>query len=289
MTSLSPHSAILLIQCPDQQGIVFAVTGWISRNLGNILYLEQHVDHLDGSFFMRAEWDLRGFRIPEAEIAETFSAEIAIPFRMCWGIHFSHRRPRMALFASRLSHCLYDLLSRCTSAEWAVDVPLIISNHGQLESVARRFDIPFHHLPVSAATRRPVEAAQLELLAGARVDFVVLARYMQILSPEFIARYPMRIINIHHSFLPAFPGARPYHSASERGVKIIGATSHYVTAELDSGPIIEQDVVKVSHLDSVDDFVRKGRDLEKIVLARAVRNHFMRKVLVHNNRTVVFS
>ncbi|MEX0730397.1 MAG: formyltetrahydrofolate deformylase [Aquisalimonadaceae bacterium] len=284
----SSQSAILLIHCADQRGLIAAVTDFISRHQGNILDLDQHVDASRGVFFMRVEWDLTHFEIPREAIGERFELTIAGVFGMRWRLHFSDEIPRMAIFCSRLSHCLYDLLARCNFGEWRVEVPLIISNHEDLRPVAESFGVPFHVLPVTPQTKSEAEARQRELLQTHDVDFVVLARYMQILSADFISRYPERIINIHHSFLPAFAGARPYHAAHDRGVKIIGATSHYVTTELDAGPIIEQDVARVTHKDSVEDLVRRGRDLEKVVLARAVWKHLERKVLSYDNRTVVF-
>ncbi|KAB7622773.1 formyltetrahydrofolate deformylase [Alkalilimnicola sp. S0819] len=285
--SHEPRAATLLIHCPDRSGLVGEITGFIARNGGNILDLDQHVDAEKQVFFMRVVWDIEQFDIPAEQIANRFEYELAQPLQMRWQLHFSNEVPRMALFVSRLSHCLYDILSRIQAREWQVEVPLIISNHQDLAHIAERFDIPYYHLPITPENKPEQEAAQLELLARHQVDFVVLARYMQILSPEFIARYPERIINIHHSFLPAFAGARPYHAAHARGVKIIGATSHYVTSELDAGPIIAQDVAHVSHRDAVDDLVRKGRDLEKLVLARAIWHHIKRKVLCYDNRTVV--
>ncbi len=282
------QSAILLVHCRDQRGLISAVTEFLSRHGGNIIDLDQHVDAIRGIFFMRVEWHLDRFALPRHEIGDAFAAEIAGPFDMHWRLHFSDDRPRMAILCSRLSHCLFDLLARCQSAEWNVDVPVIISNHPDLRSVAERFNIPFEHVPVSAGNKPEAEQRQLELLEHHAVDLVVLARYMQILSPTFIGHYPERIINIHHSFLPAFAGARPYHAAHERGVKVIGATSHYVTPELDAGPIIEQDVARVTHKDSVQDLVRQGRDLETVVLSRAVWKHLQRKVLCYDNRTVVF-
>ena len=237
---------------------------------------------------MRLEWELSEFAIPKVKIGEYFETLLAKRYAMHWTLDFSTDVSRMAIFVSKLPHCLYDLLSRCRSKEWNVEVPLIVSNHPNLASVAAQFEIPFHVLPVTKENKREQEAKQIQLLEEADVDLVVLARYMQIVTPEFIERFPMRIINIHHSFLPAFPGARPYHSAHDRGVKIIGATSHYVTAELDAGPIIEQDVTRVSHRDSVGDLIRKGRDLEKVVLSRAVWRHLQRETLVADNRTVVF-
>jgi formyltetrahydrofolate deformylase len=239
-------------------------------------------------FFMRVEWDLINFSIPAQEISATFATLVGTRFSMQWWLHFSGEVPRMALFVSRQPHCFYDILARFEAKEWQVQIPLIISNHPDLQTVAERLGIDYFHLPLNQDNRQAQEQKQLELLEQYQVDFIVLARYMQILGAGFIQKFRQRIINIHHSFLPAFPGARPYHSAHERGVKIIGATSHYVTAELDAGPIIEQDVVRVSHEDSVEDMIRKGRDLEKIVLARAVWHHLRRNVLVCGNRTLVF-
>jgi formyltetrahydrofolate deformylase len=285
----NPHSAILLVHCADRRGLVASVTEFIFKNKGNILYLDQHVDTHKGVFFMRVEWDLAQFTIPTSKIGEYFETLIAHEYAMHWQLYFSDEVPRMAIFVSRLPHCLYDILSRCGTGEWQVEVPLIISNHDYLEPVARNFGIDYHVVPITRENRHEQEQRQLELLRDYRIDFIVLARYMQILSEEFVAHYPDKIINIHHSFLPAFPGARPYHSAYERGVKIIGATSHYVTSDLDAGPIIDQDVVRVSHKDSVDDLVRKGRDLEKMVLARAIWYHLRREILVYDNRTLIFA
>lgn len=282
-------SAILLIECPDKRGLVASVTGFLFKNGGNIIDLEQHVDAGKQTFYMRVEWEMEAFAIARAGLGAAFRKEVADRFAMSWRLHFSDETPRMAIFVSRLPHCLYDILSRYQSGEWRVEVPLIISNHPDLEGVAKSFNIDFHALPVTPENRQAQEKRQLALLQEHSIDFVVLARYMQILTPEFISMYPDRIINIHHAFLPAFAGARPYHSAYERGVKVIGATSHYVIPELDAGPIIEQDVVHVSHKDTVDDLVRKGRDLEKIVLSRAIWCHLQRKVLVSGNRTILFS
>jgi formyltetrahydrofolate deformylase len=281
-------SAILLIYCKDKSGIVNAVTDFIFNNGGNILQLDQHVDAEPQRFFMRIEWDLKGFKINAEDIGNKFDTQVSMPFEMQWQLFFSDDVPRMALFVSRLPHCFYDILARYEAGEWQLEIPLIISNHPELEVVAKRFDIDYHYLPVTPEKKKQQEARQLELLAQYKIDFIVLARYMQILSESFIEQYPQRIINIHHSFLPAFPGSKPYHSAHERGVKIIGATSHYVTTELDAGPIIEQDVVHISHEDSVQDMVRKGRDLEKIVLSRAIWNQLGRNILVCGNKTVVF-
>jgi len=282
------NSAILLIHCPDQKGLVIAVTEFIFKNGGNILHLDQHVDEQQSVFFMRVQWDLETFAIPNDRISEYFETLVASRFDMHFQIHFSGEKPRMALFVSKLPHCFYDLLARYESGELEVEIPVIVSNHDDMRPVAERLGIDYHRIEITKDNKLEQEQKQMELLARHNIDFVVLARYMQILSEQFIDAYPQRIINIHHSFLPAFPGARPYHSAYQRGVKIIGATSHYVTTELDAGPIIEQDVSRVSHEDSVEDMVRKGRDLEKIVLARAVWNHLHRNVLVYDNRTVVF-
>jgi formyltetrahydrofolate deformylase len=281
-------SAILLVHCPDREGIVHAITGFISANRGNILYLDQHVDYEKGRFFMRVEWDLARFSVAEEQIGEQFQQHVAAGLDMRWQLYFSSKRPRMALFVSRLPHCFYDILARYESGEWQIDLPLIVSNHRDMQHVADRHGIDYCYLPVNSGNKQEQEARQLELLQQHNIDFIVLARYMQILSGKFVNQYPQRIINIHHSFLPAFPGRRPYHSAYERGVKIIGATSHYVTTELDAGPIIDQDVVHISHKDTVEDMIRKGRDLEKIVLARAIWHQIRRNILVCDNRTMIF-
>lgn len=287
--SSSPASAKLLIHCPDRKGVVSSITEFIFKNNGNITYLDQHVDQSSNTFFMRVEWNLEGFSIPRRKIGEDFGTLIGNSFNMTWKLHFSDETPRMAIFCSKLPHCLYDILSRWKSGELDIYIPLIISNHLDLEPVAKQFGIDFHHFEVTPENKVEQEEKQLKLLKENKIDFIVLARYMQILSKGFVEVYKNRVINIHHSFLPAFPGARPYHSAYERGVKIIGATSHYVTSELDAGPIIEQDVARASHADSVEDLIRKGRDLEKIVLSRAIWLHVNRKTLVYNNRTVIFS
>ena len=287
MNTEASRSFILLISCPDQRGIVAAVTTFISHNNGNIIHLDQHVDFQENVFFMRVEWEERGFAIARDRIPEQFH-DIATKFRMQWQLHNSDAVSRMAVFVSKESHCLYDVLSRVQAEGWRVEVPLIVSNHPDLESVARNFGIAFHLFPMTGKNKDEQEKREIELLKQNRIDFVVLARYMQILSEPFVAAYPHRIINIHHSFLPAFPGAKPYHSAYARGVKIIGATSHYVTSELDTGPIIEQDIVRVTHKDALEDLIRKGKDLEKIVLARAIWWHIQNKILVYNNKTVIF-
>ena len=242
----------------------------------------------DNIFFMRVEWDITNFKIWRKDIADAFTP-IANAYQMIWDLHFSDNIPRMAIFVSKQSHCLYDLLSRWQSGEFKVDIPLIISNHPDLEPIAQKFDIPYHLYKITKDTKAEQEQSQLELLANHNVDFVVLARYMQIVTANFVNHYPLNIINIHHSFLPAFIGAKPYHQAYARGVKIIGATSHYVTPDLDAGPIIEQDVTRVTHKDSVKDMVRKGKDLEKSVLSRAIWYHLQNRVLVYNNKTVVFN
>jgi formyltetrahydrofolate deformylase len=276
------------MHCPDQKGIVNKVTEFISENNGNILYLEQHVDHEDKEFFMRVQWDLDTFLIPSEKIADYFDTLIGQKYGMTWNIYLSGQLPRMALFVSKISHCMYDILSRYQAGEWNVEIPLIISNHPDLEHIAKQYGIPFYVFPVNAQNKAEQEQKQIDLLKKHKINFVVLARYMQVVSADFINQYPNKIINIHHSFLPAFPGAKPYHSAYERGVKIIGATSHYVTADLDAGPIIEQDVVRISHNDTIKSLIRKGQDLEKIVLSRAIFAHIRRKTLVYKNKTIVF-
>ena len=285
----STQNAILLISCPDQAGLVSLVAEFIRRHNGNIIYLDQHVDPEHSAFFMRIEWELENFKLSNPELSTRFQEDIASPMKMHWKLHYSGQHPRVAIFATRESHCLYDLLSRHQAGELDIDIPLIISNREDLRGAAERFEIPFAHFPITAESKPEQEAEELELLKKHSIDTLVLARYMQILSDSFVSQYPEQIINIHHSFLPAFAGARPYHQAYERGVKLVGATSHYVTADLDEGPIIAQDVIRVSHRESVSDFVRRGRDLEKVVLARAVWAHSQRKVLVFKNKTVVFS
>ena len=282
-------TAMLLIHCPDQQGILATVTDFININGGNIIYLDQHVDRVEKVFFMRVEWELENFIIPQDRIEEYFRTLYANKYDMYYRLYFSDYVPRMAIFVSKMPHCLYDMLARYTAGEWKVEVPLIVSNHDNLRDVAERFDIPFHHIPVTKENKAEQEAATLRLLEENKVDFIVLARYMQIISNRMIERYPNRIINIHHSFLPAFIGAKPYHAAYERGVKLIGATSHYVTEELDAGPIIGQDIARISHKNTVQDLIHKGQDLEKIVLSRAVEKHIDRKILTYKNKTVVFN
>jgi len=280
-------TAILLLSCPDQKGLVAGVSDFIYRKNGNILHADQHIDPEKSIFLQRVEWELKGFGIPREQIAEAFRP-LAERFGMTWDLRFSDDVPRMAILVSRYEHCMYDILSRQRTGELKVTIPLVISNHPDLQAVAEGFGAAFHCVPVDAETRVAGESRMREILGDHRIDLIVLARYMRILSGDFVDRYPNRIINIHHSFLPAFAGSRPYHQAFGRGVKIIGATAHYVTAQLDQGPIIEQDVVRVSHRDSVEDLIRKGRDLEKIVLARAVRLHLANRILAYENKTVVF-
>lgn len=282
-------TAKLLLHCPDKPGILAEVTDFITVNKGNIIYLDQYVDHVENIFFMRIEWELKNFLIPQEKIEDYFATLYAQKYEMFFRLYFSNTKPRMAIFVSKMSHCLFDLLARYTAGEWNVEIPLIISNHPDLQHVAERFGIPFYLFPITKETKEEQEKKEMELLAKHKVNFIVLARYMQVISERMIDAYPNRIINIHHSFLPAFVGAKPYHAAFERGVKIIGATSHYVTTELDAGPIIEQDVVRITHKDTVEDLVNKGKDLEKIVLSRAVQKHIERKVLAYKNKTVIFS
>jgi formyltetrahydrofolate deformylase len=283
------NSAILLIYCPDRQGILATVTEFLNKNNGNIIYLDQHVDREEKIFYMRVEWELDGFAIPVDKIGEYFDTLIASKLQMTWKLYYWDAAPRMALFVSKMPHCLFDILARYMAGEWDVEIPLIIGNHETLKPVADRFGIDFYYFPVDGINKKDQEKKEIELLKEKKIDFIVLARYMQILSEDFISQFPNNIINIHHSFLPAFAGAKPYHAAHERGVKIIGATSHYVTSELDAGPIIEQDVTRCSHIDTVQKLIRKGRDLEKIVLSNAVYKHLQHKILVYNNRTVVFN
>ena len=277
-------TAVLLIDCPDRKGLVASVSGLLYAHGANIIHADQHQDDEAGLFFMRVEWSLDGFEV------DSFRAEfepIAAGFGMRWRLEMSDRVPRVAIFASHELHCLVDLLYRHQTGEIHCDIPLIIGNHRDAESLAGYYKIPFHYSPTTKESQE-VERKQLALLRDAGVQLIVLARYMQILSPEFTNTYPGAIINVHHSFLPAFIGAKPYHQAFERGVKLIGSTSHYVTAGLDDGPIIEQDVMRVSHRDQVKDLVEKGRDLERVVLSRAVRWHLEHRILRYANKTVVF-
>ena len=282
-------TAKLLLHCPDKPGILAEVTDFITVNKGNIIYLDQYVDHVENIFFMRIEWELKDFLVPQEKIEDYFRTLYGQKYEMDFRLYFSDVKPRMAIFVSKMSHCLFDMLARYTAGEWNVEIPLIISNHPDLQHVAERFGIPFYLFPITKETKEEQERKEMELLAKHNITFIVLARYMQVISEQMINAYPNKIINIHHSFLPAFVGAKPYHAAFQRGVKIIGATSHYVTAELDAGPIIEQDVVRITHKDSIEDLVNKGKDLEKIVLSRAVQKHIERKILAYKNKTVIFS
>ncbi|MDF4202345.1 formyltetrahydrofolate deformylase [Maribacter sp. SA7] len=279
----------ILVHCPDQAGIICTVTGFISKNKGNIVYLDQHVDKSANVFFMRTVVEFEDDFTGLDHFKSLFQKELATTYTMQWSIHTDDKLPKMAIFVSKYKHCLYDLLSRYRSGELAVEIPFILSNHNDLKDIADQFNIPFYHIPFTKENRTEAEQEQLTLLEKYDIDFIVLARYMQIVSGTLIDKFPNKIINIHHSFLPAFAGAKPYHAAFKRGVKIIGATSHYVTEELDAGPIIEQDVTTVTHSHSITDFIAKGRDLEKIVLSRGVKLHIARKTIVYNNKTIIFS
>ncbi len=280
-------TAILLIDCPDRKGLVAAIADFLYRHNANILHADQHQDSETGLFLMRVEWDLRDFALPIAQFEQHF-APIAEELQMRWRLELSSARPRVAIFVSQYDHCLADLLYRHRSGELRCEIPLIVGNHSDARRLAEFYEVPFHYIPVTPETKIEAEQRQLALLHEHAVDLVVLARYMQILSADFVSHYPQRIINVHHSFLPAFSGARPYHRAFERGVKLIGATSHYVTEILDDGPIIEQDVIRISHRDQLRDLIQKGRDLEKAVLSRAVRWHIEHRILVYAKKTVVF-
>ncbi len=283
----APVTATLLVSCRDRTGLVAALSDFVFRHGGNILDADQHAERGSGVFFMRLVWDLATFDLDSTGL-HTALAAMALQFDLRWNLTFSDHRPRVAVFVSKHTHCLYDLLLCQQLGELGGDIAHVISNHPDGETVSRHFDVPFTRVPVNASNKAAAEQQQLDLVDSLRVDLLVLARYMQILSPRFVDRWPGRIINIHHSFLPAFVGARPYHQAKERGVKVIGATAHYVTADLDQGPIIDQDVCRVSHRDEVDELVRKGRELERQVLTRAVRLHLDSRVLVFENRTIVF-
>jgi formyltetrahydrofolate deformylase len=280
-------TATLLISCPDQRGLVAKLSNFLYANGGNIVHADHHTDFVAGLFLTRLEWQLEGFKLPRTLIGPAFGA-IAAPLEATWQLHFSDENLRLAVWVSRQDHCLFDLLWRQKAQEFKAEIALIISNHEALRPTAEQFGIDFHYIPISPETKQSQEAEELRLLQKYQIDLVILAKYMQVLSADFVAQFPT-VINIHHSFLPAFAGANPYQRAYERGVKIIGATAHYVTADLDEGPIIEQDVVRVSHRDETADLVRKGKDLERMVLARAVRLHCQNRVLVYGNRTVVFA
>lgn len=281
------NTATLLINCPDRKGLVAAIADFLYRHDANIVHADQHQDAENNLFLMRVEWTLDGFGIAPESFDQAF-APIAERFQMQWQLKLSQQRPRIAIMVSHYDHCLVDLLYRHQSGELACDIPLIISNHRDTQRLAEFYGIPFHFIEVTKDNKAQAEAAQFALFDQHNIDLIVLARYMQILSPAFVKRYPQRIINIHHSFLPAFIGARPYHRAFERGVKLIGATSHYVTEVLDEGPIIEQDLMRVSHRDQIEDLIQKGRDLEKVVLSRAVRWHVENRILLYANKTVIF-
>lgn len=280
-------TATLLISCPDQKGLVAQIANFIYSYGGNIIHSDQHTDAAAGLFLMRIEWELDGFKLPREKIASTF-ASTAKPLQAVWELHFSDTVPRLAIWVTKQNHCLLDLLWRKQAKEIRADIPLIISNHPDLYPIANQFGIEFYHTPINSNNKVQQEAKQLELLREYQIDLVILAKYMQVLTPDFVNFFP-NVINIHHSFLPAFAGANPYNRAHERGVKIIGATAHFITSDLDEGPIIEQDVVRVSHRDTVEDLIRKGKDLERVVLARAVHLHLQNRILVYGNRTVVFA
>lgn len=279
----------ILIHCKDRPNIIASITNFVAKKGGNIVYVDQYVDREQDIFFMRLESEFTDNSFSTEDFKTIFKNELAKTFNMKWRIYSSEKKPKMALFISKYDHCLYDLLGRYNSGELNLEIPFIISNHLDLKPIADSFKIPFHHIPVTKDTKQDAENKQLQLLQSHKIDFIVLARYMQIISGNLISQYPNKIINIHHSFLPAFVGAKPYHSAYKRGVKIIGATSHYVTEELDAGPIIEQDVTRVSHAHAITDLIAKGRDLEKVVLANAIKLHANRKVMVYNNKTVIFT
>ncbi len=281
------NTATLLITCPDAKGIVAAIADFLLQHNANILHADQHQDAENNLFLMRVEWDLAGFSLDTDTFNQAF-APVANKFNMQWQLKLSQHKTRVAIMVSQYDHCLADLLHRHISGELACEIPLVISNHRETEKLVQFYGVDFYHIPVSKDNKPQAEAAQFKLFDQYRIDLIVLARYMQILSPDFVARYPQQIINIHHSFLPAFIGARPYHRAFERGVKLIGATSHYVTEVLDEGPIIEQDIERISHRDQVEDLIQKGRDLERIVLSKAVRWHIENRILLYANKTVIF-
>ena len=281
------NTATLLITCPDTRGIVAAVADFLYQHNANILHADQHQDAENNLFLMRVEWDIANFNLSETDFNQAF-ASIATKFNMVWQLKLSQHKTRVAIIVSQYDHCLADLLHRHKSGELACEIPLVISNHKDTEELVQFYGIDFHYLPVTKETKAAVEAAQFKLFRDFNINLIVLARYMQILSADFVQRFPQRIINIHHSFLPAFIGAKPYHRAFERGVKLIGATSHYVTEVLDEGPIIEQDIDRISHRDQVEDLIQKGRDLERIVLSKAVRWHIENRILLYANKTVIF-
>ncbi|WP_047540043.1 formyltetrahydrofolate deformylase [Methylotenera versatilis] len=281
------NTATLLITCPDAKGIVAAIADFLYQHNANILHADQHQDAENNLFLMRVEWDVANFNLAETAFEQAFQP-VASKFNMQWQLKLSQHKTRVAIMVSQYDHCLADLLHRHKSGELACEIPLIISNHRDTEALVKFYGIDFHYIEVNKDNKPVAEAAQFKLFEDYNIDLIVLARYMQILSPDFVARYPQKIINIHHSFLPAFIGARPYHRAFERGVKLIGATGHYVTEVLDEGPIIEQDIDRISHRDQVEDLIQKGRDLERIVLSKAVRWHIENRILLYANKTVIF-
>ena len=287
---MTNREIVLTAQCDDRPGLVASISKWIFQHRGNILHLDQHVDSNSNRFFLRIHWSLNN---PDDNnislINNNFSQELGDLLNLDFSLDWKDNIPKMAIFVTKLGHCLWDILSRHESGELQIKIPLIISNHKQYQELANKFEIPYFYLPKNSKNKIKQEEKELAILTEKNIDFIVLARYMQILSPQFVSHFPNRIINIHHSFLPAFAGAKPYHRAHHRGVKLIGATAHYVTSDLDEGPIIEQDAIRITHRDSVNDLIRKGRDLEKVVLSRAVRLHVNQQVMVHDNRTLVFS
>jgi formyltetrahydrofolate deformylase len=285
---MTQPTAILLVSCPDQRGLVAKLANFIYANGGNIIHADHHTDFAAGLFLTRIEWQLADFNLPRELIGPAFKA-IADPLQATWQLHFSDTIPKIAIWVSKQDHCLLDLIWRKQAKELNADIPLIISNHPDLQPIAQQFNIDYYHLPINKENKLEQQLKSLEILKEYQIDLVVLAKYMQVITPEFLANFPThQVINIHHSFLPAFIGANPYHKAYDRGVKIIGATAHYVTSELDAGPIIEQDVSRITHRNDVNDLIRKGKDLERMVLARAVRLHLQNRVLVYGNKTVIF-
>ncbi|MCB0645536.1 MAG: formyltetrahydrofolate deformylase [Saprospiraceae bacterium] len=282
-------TAVITMHCEDEKGIISAVTDFILTNNGNIVELDQHVDVASNRFYMRVEWETKGFGINNDKIGEYFETLIAKKYKDThWEVSFNHQKPRMAILVSHYGHCLYDLLGRVDTGEWNVEVPLVISNHRDFEALVGKYNIPFHYFDFKKKAKEDIESEMIQLCEDHKIDLIVLARYMQILSPNFVSKFENKIINIHHSSLPAFPGANPYKNAFNRGVKFMGATAHYVTSDLDEGPIIAQDVIPISHRHSLEDLKRRGRDIEKIVLANAVYAHLSRRVLTFANKTVVF-
>ncbi len=286
--SVKEDVVILLLSCPDRRGLVSRISNFVYERGGNILDMDEHVDNEEQYFFIRISWDMKTFSLKSSEIAEAFTP-LAKEFNADWSLKFGAKKTRTAIFVSKYDHCLQDILWRYSIDEFSIEIPAIISNHSDLKPLADHYKIPFYVFPVTKQNREVEEAKELKLLAELEIDTIVLARYMQILSPALMNRYRNQIINIHHSFLPAFIGSNPYKQAYDKGVKIIGATSHYVTEELDEGPIIEQDIIRISHKDTLRDLIRKGRDLERLVLARALLHHSEHRVLVRGRKTVIFA